>query len=105
MASVLFRNVWAVYSGGSEKHSGKPEWFYDDEWKAKEAAKGKGWYGGTAHVEKFRAVEIDDKTYVLAGLNCAQPVLMNYGPKEIEETKERAMAKLTDKELRALGLK
>lgn len=74
--------------------------------KAEDMKKGKGGYGGDGRVENRLAVLLDDGTACLIDRAMTIPVEMNV---DIKEQREKmiadAKAKLTDVELKLLGLK
>lgn len=94
--------IWVVYTGGDDRFIGTPTLFFSSEYLACHEARGKGWYGGDAPVRQHHAVEVDGKFYLLED---AEPIDLDGELKaKNEQLKEKALAKLSEEEKRALGL-
>ena len=97
-------NVWVVYEGGDERHHGRPSTTlaFTDEAAANESARGRGWYGGKAHVGSFRAIMgIHGRTWLVT----EEIRDINHVQFDYEATvREKALAKLSDEEKKALGV-
>ena len=87
--------VWSVHRGG------QPKWWFRDKQLARDAAAGRGWYGGDAPVSKHTAIILNDSEVYL--LKQVDPVVFG-GPETEDERRKRAMDKLTESEKRLLGL-
>lgn len=93
--------VWGVHQGDTDTNRGYPKWFFDNPINAEACAKGRGWYGGKAPIEKYTAIQFEDNAYILLKKN---PVKLNYGPEDELAKKEKALKKLTPEERKLLGL-
>lgn len=94
--------VYAVHQGDTDVSRGYPKWYFEKRVDAEKCAKGRGWYGGTAPISEIFIIEVNKKVYVLKD---AQPIKLNEGPEIIEAKIAAAKAKLTDEELKLLGIK
>ena len=97
-------DVWVVHVGEDERSPGRPDpsQVFTSESVAKQAAKGRGWYGGNARVSKFRVMRGADGDYYFIGekVKDIDKVYADYA----EKTREAALKKLTDEEKRVLGI-
>ena len=97
-------DIYVIYTGGDDLHSGSPNgnYAYLDEAAAKQKAKGMGWWGGNAHVDKFLAIKDNDGCYWLISkeIKDINETQFNYE----KEIKEQALEKLSAEERRILGI-
>jgi len=72
--------------------------------RAETAASGRGWYGGTADIQKRKGIKVDDNVYLLDVENASEIPLGIDLIKETKNKKKRALAKLTKEEKGLLGV-
>lgn len=95
------QKVWAVHQGDDDRSFGHPAWFFTFEADARNAAKGRGWYGGIAPVTERYIVTSGKKSYLLAK---ETPVVLNEIPESVLEKRKKILCKLTPEEREVLGL-
>lgn len=97
-------DVWVVHTGAGERDNGRPDpsLVFSKEGAARHAAKGRGWYGGTAAVSSFKAVRAtDDRCYFVGGeIGDIDKINADYE----EKTRLAAISKLSAEERRILGI-
>lgn len=99
--SMEIKKVYAVHQGDSERHAGKPFWFFESSADAESVAKGRGWWGGKAPTSEHTALIVGEHVYLLAR---PEPVKLNEFPEDELTKKQKALAKLTKEEQKLLGL-
>lgn len=99
---VNIKKVYAVNQGDDDRSSGSPCWFFEDYAAAKNTAFKRGWYGGDAPISEHNVLVVDGEAYLLARV---EPVKLNESPDDILAKKQAVMAKLTDEELKLLGIR
>ncbi len=57
MLEQYTKTYWVVYHGEGEREPGRPGEAHTSKEAAYRAARGKGWYGGTASVSEFSGIE------------------------------------------------
>jgi hypothetical protein len=95
------QKVWAVHQGDDDARIGHPAWFFTYEVDAKNAAKGKGWYGGEAPVSQRYILTCGKKSYLLAR---ETPVPLDEIPESVVEKRKKILCKLTPEEREILGI-
>jgi hypothetical protein len=98
-----FLHIYGVYGGGDERRApDELRGYFSRSSVADQHAKGIGWYGGPGLVKKELAISIGDKVYVLKH---PDPVDLDEKDKKAQdELRQKALAKLSPDEQRALGL-
>jgi hypothetical protein len=94
-------DVYVVHGEGDDRSIGSPAWVFKDNAKAELVAKGRGWWGGTAHVGARQAIVVDGKCYLLDKVG---PFILDEGPEDRLAKKAAAIAKLTLEERKLLGI-
>lgn len=102
--SAKFVEVSAVYETYDETGAaGKCIGIFSDSSVAKSFSKCKGWYGGDAKVVSKVAMEVDGEYYLLES---KFPIDLDGKKANYEKmVREQALSRLSDEELRVLGLK
>ncbi len=93
--------LYAVHQGDDDRHWGHPAWYFRTSSEAEHAAKGQGWYGGTAPTSEVRAIKLEDDQYLI--LRSEDRIRLG-GPEDEKKIRDKALAKLTDLEKRILGI-
>lgn len=96
-------NVFAVYTTVDEYgRCGKRIGFFTDQGKAREAAKGQGWYGSEGNIVPCYAIEVDGQFYALED---PQPIVLDRNTvADDEKLRQSTLASLTPDQKRVLGL-
>lgn len=97
---VEFLTIYKAQIDESDRGPAITIGFFSSEIDARLFTTGKGWYGsnGWAHLEK--AVKIDDKVYIIS-----EPIDLDFNlAKEREKLKKIALSKLTEDEIKLLGI-
>lgn len=94
--------VYAVHQGDDDRSFGHPAWYFTDNSRATNVAKGRGWYGGNAPVTDKKVLKIGDTAYLL---DRDTPIRLDVGPEDYDAERKNALAKLTDYEKKLLGIK
>lgn len=103
---IKFIFIYAVYTTENEYGQlGSCIGFFTKASDANLVAEGKGWYGGKGVVQTRRAIQVDDKYYLLDKYFHTQIIIDTDLEKFKEKKKEEALAKLTEEEKILLGLK
>lgn len=58
-------DVWVVYMNSTNTSWGHATYFFTEENKALEMAKGKGWWGSEAPIRKLKALNLNNKIYLI----------------------------------------
>lgn len=94
--------IYTVYRNNDERYNGPVTDVCSTKAIAEKIAYGAGWYGGNTPIIAGWAVEIEGKVYLLTS---NVPVdLDGRIAKNKEEIKKKALEKLTDEEIEALGI-
>lgn len=102
---VKFGRVWEVWATVDEfgRH-GEQIGYYDDKETAEKVNANVGWYGGAGSCVDYDYVQVDDTIYVVRGKVAAADLNVHL-PNRRDEERQAALAKLTPKERKLLGLK
>lgn len=93
--------TYCVYEGGGERSAGEPKWYFVNKDDAEHFAQGKGWYGGPAFVAEMYFIDICGTMFQLKS---DQPVNFDFTYLDQKELVNKALAKLTASERKALQL-
>lgn len=94
--------VWTVHRNNDDRYTGPVTNVCSSEALAKKIAHRSGWYGGDAPICERWAVRIDGKVYLL---DSDAPVdLDGTFAKQKAEVQKKALAKLSQDEIEALGI-
>lgn len=103
MTEVSFLTVYAAHGDGGERGVGPVIGYFSNDHQARCFAAGKAWYGGDGHVCACDAIKVGEQVFVL---NSRYPIDLDKAQaKYDEELRERTLKKLSDEELRVLGLR
>ena len=95
--------AWGAYTGSDE--NGKTGEligaYHTTREAAEQACVGKGWYGRNGICRRVGTLTVDDKTYILQGID---PVIIGDEHVKITRLRKQALSKLTLEEMKALGL-
>ena len=94
--------IFAVNQGDDERCPGQPKWFYTNEETAQAVSDGRGWFGGKAPVSHHDALVIDGTAYLLARV---EPIELDPVIDDEQSVRQRAIAKLTPEERKALKIR
>jgi hypothetical protein len=94
--------AYASHGDGGERTQGPIIGWHATEAMAEAYAKGRGWYGGDGGFTKHFAIRVGDNIYVLRD---AKPIDIDQAQARRDmELREQTLAKLSDEQLRVLGL-
>ena len=98
----IIRKIYCSHGDGGETSIGPIIGYHSKQWDAELYAKGRGWYGGNGAISKQDIITVDGKSYLLAS---SDPIDLDGAElKRKNEMILKALAKLTDEEIRILGL-
>jgi hypothetical protein len=94
--------VYEYHGDGGERGFGPILGYTANHADAVAATRGKGWYGGDAHISTLNCIKIGDECYVLKQTD---PIRLD-GDKAVDDARRaRLMAQLTPEDKRVLGIK
>lgn len=102
--------VFCVQDVDDRGHVNRTIGFYEDEFVAKRAANGTGWYGGDAHITSRKAIRLPTGEVFLIDRSFSDTITLNVNlisesKRVLEEAQQAALTNLTEDQRKALGLK
>lgn len=95
-------DIWLAHGGNNGAHRlGPVIGYFTDELAASDHAKGRGWYGGDGNVSRGDGITDGTKVWLLSSRT---PIPIDRHLSSEYKAKVNALAKLTDNDLKALGL-
>jgi len=99
------KTIYVVYENQDDYiPSSGTKWFFEDASVAREVAKGRGYYGSDATVEKIVVVLHEGSYFTVNRHNGFPASRLNLNPNRLEEVREDVLERLTEEEKIALGL-
>ena len=94
--------VYTYHGDGGERGLGPILGYTTNKADAVAATRGKGWYGGDAHISEDDAIKVGDEVFFLKSTT---PVRLDGDRKVDEERRQRLLAQLSPEDKRVLGIK